>query len=262
VHYTADEEEGAALVPASSPSADLTRLPVLVVEDQAELQLFYSKILRNTAFQTVPARTLREAREQLRQNPPVAIVLDIMLKGEDTWRWLGELKSDPVTAELPVVIVSEAPDSQKGMALGAAAYLNKPIDRARLIAELNRALGTRILVIDDDAATRYGVRRLLANAGYFVHEAIDGESGIITARATRPQLIVLDLGLPDVEGSEILARLKSDDETRDIPVVVATARDLTPADHQVLDVQARAVLTKRELLDRVVTTVATSLKAA
>jgi signal transduction histidine kinase len=124
------------------------------------------------------------------------------------------------------------------------------------------AAGSRVLVIEDDEATRYTLRRLLDTARYRVLEASDGRSGLDAARAARPELILLDLGLPDVDGEEVLLRLEADEATRDIPVVIATARDLSSHERTRLRERTRGVLSKRELEDNLVAVVAATLRDA
>jgi signal transduction histidine kinase/CheY-like chemotaxis protein len=237
------EPQDAAAAPALQPG----KIPVLLVEDEAELRLFYEKILRGTPYQVVPASTLREARDALARATPAAIILDILMRGEDSWRWLGELKGDAATRAIPVVVVTSVEDERKAYALGADAYLNKPIDRALLVEQLDRFLGRRILLIDDDPATRYTLKKLLDSVNCHVVEAADGMSGLEAARVAKPELILLDLGLPDITGEEVLERLGASADTAAIPVVIATARDLSAAERTVLALRARGVLSKRDM---------------
>jgi DNA-binding response OmpR family regulator len=237
-----DEEpqSGAAVV-----EADPSRMSILVVEDEEEAQLVYEKVFRDSAYAMVPARTLRQARRALEQVRPAAIILDIALQQEQTWHWLSELKKDPSTQPIPIVVVSTTDDARKAYALGADAYFVKPFEPADLLARLDACTSERILLIDDDAAYRYTVRKALATTRHQVIEAEDGRSGLHAAQTIRPQLIVLDLGLPDVDGEIVLERLGEDPATRDIPVLVATSRDLTNAERAALSQRARAVLSKR-----------------
>ena len=225
---------------------DRSRVRVLVVEDDENTQLVYEKMLRDTPYQLVAARTLRQANDVLAQARPAAIVLDLKLKGEQTWQWLSDVKRAPATADVPVVIVSTTEDQRKAFALGAEAYFVKPVSREALIAQLDAFTRSRILLIDDDAAWRYTLRKMLHTSRHQVIEAADGGSGLSSAAAAHPQVIVLDLGLPDISGEEVLQRLSSDPVTRDIPVVVATSRDLTAIEHATLAVHAKAVLNKRD----------------
>jgi signal transduction histidine kinase/CheY-like chemotaxis protein len=250
VELVADVEGG----PAEAP-VEPWRLPVLVVEDEPELQLAYEGMLRNSAYRRIEAANLRDAKEAMHKDPPIAIVLDIMLRGEDTWRWLSELKSTATTQRIPIIVISDVAEQRKGFALGADAYVAKPIERAQLLAELDRLTGSRILIIDDDTPTRYMLRRMLESAGFGVIEAVDAASGMSIASASHPTAILLDLGLPDMDGTQLLDLLGEDSRTRDIPVLVATARDLSVVERRSLDRRARAVLTKRELSTGVVAAV-------
>jgi CheY-like chemotaxis protein len=256
----AQEREGPA---APAPAAiEPWRIPVLVIEDQPELLLHYDRILRRTAYQCVPARDLEEAAAALARTRPAAIVLDIRLEGVDSWDWLASLRQDEATHDLPVIVVTHVPDPQRAHALGAQACMAKPVDPPALIAELDRLVGARVLLIEDDEATRYTLRRLLDTSGYHVLEAGDGRSGLAAARTAHPGLIVLDLGLPDLDGLDVLAELEADEGTRGIPVVIATSRDLTSEERLALRRRTRAVLAKRGLEDAMLATVSAVLAPA
>ena len=254
------EELAAPVLP--SAGSDPARMRVLVVEDEEESQLVYEAMFRDSAYQIVPARTLRQASDALAQARPAAIVLDLQLRGEQAWQWLSELKSNPATQHIPVVIVSTTQDQRKGFALGAEAYLVKPIEPEALIAQLDALARGRILLIDDDPAWRYAMRKVLDTSRRQVIEAADGGSGLRSAHAAQPQVIVLDLGLPDMSGEQVLARLGEDPTTRAIPVVVATSRDLTPLEHAALARTANAVLNKRDWESEIVPRVTALLDAA
>jgi signal transduction histidine kinase/CheY-like chemotaxis protein len=241
------------------PAIEPWRIPVLVIEDQPELLLHYDRILRRTPYQCVPARDLKEAAAALARMRPAAIVLDIRLEGVDSWDWLARLRQDEATRDLPVVVVTHVPDPQRAHALGAQACMAKPVDPPALLAELDRLVGARVLLIEDDEATRYTLRRLLDTSGYHVLEAGDGRSGLAAARAAHPGLIVLDLGLPDLDGVDVLAELEADEATRGIPVVIATSRDLTSEERLALRQRTRAVLAKRGLEDAMLATVSAAL---
>jgi len=231
---------------AASISVDPSRMSVLVVEDEEEAQLVYEKIFRDSAYAAVAARTLRHAKQALERLRPAAIILDIMLQREQTWHWLSELKNDPATQSIPIIVVSTTADERKAYALGADAYFVKPFEPPELLARLDACTSRRILLIDDDTAYRYTVRKALAPTRHEVIEAEDGRSGLRAAQLVRPQLIVLDLGLPDVDGEVVLERLGDDPATRDIPVLVATSRDLSSSERAQLSRRARAVLSKRD----------------
>jgi len=248
-----DEADDEAVV------VDPQKMPILVVEDEHATRLFYEKILRDTPYQVVPAPSLREARAAMERLRPGAIVLDILLRGEDAWPWLSQIKNDPATRGIPLLVASAVEDERKAYALGADGYLRKPVERDRLLTELARCAAPRILVIDDDPASRYAIKKILSVAQYAVVEAVDGESGLALARTAHPQLVVLDLSLPDLKGEEVLRRLVHDAETRALPVVIATSRDLAHAERQVLQQHASAVLSKRNLTSDMLPAVASAL---
>jgi len=232
-------------LPPEKLAVDPKLIPILVVEDQPDAQVVYEKMLRGTAYAPVSAHNLRQAREGLQVNP-AAVVLDIQLGYETTWKWLGELKSSPETAALPIIVVTSVEDPRKSFALGADAYLDKPVGRTELLGALNELTRARVLIIDDDPAARYTIRKCFEGEPYHVLEAANAREGLRAAIAMRPELIVLDLDLPDRRGEDVLVELASAQSTSSIPVVVATAEALTPALRERL-VGAAAVLSKGEL---------------
>ena len=120
-----------------APELDQARLPVLVIEDEIETRLLYEKYLRGTGFQPVPARNLREARTLLETIRPAAIILDILLRGEDSWGLLPELKTNPETRDIPVLVITNVDDRQKALSLGADAFAQKPVARRWLLDQLH-----------------------------------------------------------------------------------------------------------------------------
>ena len=221
-------------------------IPVLVVEDEPDAQLVYGKMLAGTGYGAIAAHNLRQAREALAQRTPAAILLDIQLGYESTWRWLGELKSDLATRALPVIVATNVADPRKSYALGADLFLEKPVTRPALIEALNSLTRARILIIDDDPASRYTLRRCFQDEAYHILEAANAREGMRAASTMRPELIVLDLNLPDRRGEEILVELRLSEATCAIPVVVATSETLTPALRVRLG-GAAAVFSKGEL---------------
>ncbi len=238
----------AARPPASVWELDPERIPILAVEDSGETILVYEKMLASGDFQLLAARNLREARDALAAFQPRAIILDILLKGEDSWAFLAELKRHPTTRGIPVAVVSTVDDERKALALGADAYCHKPVDRYRLMQTLTRLIAPesvrRVLVVDDEDVFRYVVCQHLMSAQNVISEATNGEEALRLARAQRPDVICLDLSMPDIDGVEVLRRLRADPLTRDIPVIVVTSRLLDEAAHRTLRELAADVLPK------------------
>jgi signal transduction histidine kinase/CheY-like chemotaxis protein len=210
---------------------DPTRLPVLVVEDDAALILDYQQLLRGTVFQVVPARSLDHARQVLRTLRPRVIVLDVVLGGEECWEFLGELQRDEVTRDVPVLVVTQLEEAGQALALGARAWARKPVERRWLLEQLEAHGGSvdtrRLLVIDDDEVVRYLIKSLLRETAFVISEAAAGAAGIELARLQRPAVILCDLHLPGMSGLEVKATLASDPTTEGIPVIIHTSRVLT-----------------------------------
>jgi CheY-like chemotaxis protein len=228
----------AVFVPDVKRELDASKLPVLVVEDNREALFIYEKYLKTTEFQVVPAQDLKEARRALKEFNPVAVVLDVLLQGEHSWQLLEDLKRDPATRDIPVFVVTVVENEKKAIALGATAFHAKPIDRVWLLSRL-RATSSRVnkslLIVDDDDISRYLVKSLLGNNGYLLLEADRGTEALRLAREGRPDLIVLDLSMPDMSGFEVLDALKADSTTREIPVVIYTSQILTGPERERLE---------------------------
>ncbi len=224
------------------------RAPVLVIEDSPEELLVYEKYLKSSGFEVVPAATIRQARHALAHIRPVAIVLDILLRGEDAWRLLAELKTSAATRRIPVFVVTSVDDERKALSLGADAYARKPLDRRWLLEQLRSVTGEepirRILLIDDDEISRYLMRRLLDDLPCVVSEATSGRAGLQRAREDPPDAILLDLAMPDVSGEEVLEQLRADSVTAGIPVVIVTSKVLADAERSRLSQQALAIVDK------------------
>jgi signal transduction histidine kinase/CheY-like chemotaxis protein len=238
----------------AADALDASRIPVLLIEDEIEARLLYEKYFRGTGFQAIPARSVREARAMLETVRPAAIVLDIVLRGdEDGWNLLSDLKSNPATRDIPVLVVSNLDDPQKALALGADAFCRKPVPRRWLLEHLYAATGVaaprKFLVIDDEEVSRYLLRQLFPAQTGQVLEAGGAAEGLRLAREEQPQLILLDLLMPETNGFEVLERLRSDPKTREIPVVVSTSKVLDAAERQRLERNAAGLIPKNALID-------------
>ena len=233
------------------PSVDQSRIPVLLVEDEIGTIVLYEKYLKQSDFQLFPVRTLAEARHALDAIHPKAIILDILLRGEDSWLFLSRLKSDRATKDIPILVVTSIEDRQKGFSLGADAYCIKPVDRQWLLTQLTQRTRpmaqARVLIIDDELPSRYVLKTLLRDSEYAVMEAVSGEEGLRMAQAHRPQVILLDLVMPDLSGVEVLAALRSDPTTQAIPVIIVTSQTVGKETLAALLNQAAMFLPKQGL---------------
>jgi signal transduction histidine kinase/CheY-like chemotaxis protein len=235
--------------PAAALTADVTRRQVLVIEDDAATQLLYEKYLTGSGFEVLPALSIPSAWQVLQRLKPMAIVLDILMPSEsDGWTFLAEVKASEATRDIPVVVVSVLAEQDKGLALGAEDYCVKPVERKWLLARLRdlarRAPLEKVLIIDDNDVDRYILKGYLADTRYATVEAADGAQGLRLAEAEQPDVIFLDLIMPGMSGFEVLQRLKENPATRDIPVIIVTAKTLDEAERRALKQQAQAVLSK------------------
>lgn len=231
--------------------ADPSSLPVLVVDDSPEMRMMYRGYFKGTGFQPAQAATTREAWEVLERIRPCAVILDIVLRSEDSWTFLAKFKEEPQTRDIPVLVVSTIEDEAKAFHLGADAYLLKPIERPALLARLRALTGkpatTRVLIIDDNELDRYLVKQHLRKLPLEITEAAGGADGVRLARDTAPDMIFLDLTMPDMTGYEVLDQLKMAPELRHIPVAIITSRVLSPSERERLMENAVSVVSKDAL---------------
>ena len=257
-----DQAMDKMLKPAGGADFELdpVRIPVLIVEDHPETRLIYDKFLRNSRYQPLLSGGLREARRFLHQVRPAAIILDLLLSGEDSWQWLAHMKADETTRDIPILIVTTVEDRGKAFMLGADAYQVKPIEPATLIAELDRlvqpsvaaGLSTepdrpRIMIIDDEESFRYILKKCLANILCDVTESGDGMEGIRICRELRPDLIFLDLNMPGRSGWQFLQDLAASERLAGTPVVIVTSQALSPEARALLEQSTRGIVMKNEL---------------
>jgi signal transduction histidine kinase/CheY-like chemotaxis protein len=224
-------------------------LPLLIVEDDPVDMLLYEKILLGSEFQVLPARTLDEARRALRRVRPTAIILDIILEAENGWTLLTELKSHPGTRDVPVLVLTVVDGRERALTLGADHFSLKPIDQSWLLERLGALaakgpVGT-VLIIDDSELDRRRLRDCLAACGrYRILEAEGGKEGLALALTGRPDVIFLDLLMPDMTGFEVMDRLGQDPATDGIPIIINTSSHLDEGDRKRLAVGAQAILEK------------------
>jgi signal transduction histidine kinase/CheY-like chemotaxis protein len=223
---------------------------VLVIDDDPAMHDLVRRTLEKEGIAVIPALTGEEGLELARQLKPAVITLDVMMPGSDGWNVLRALKADPDLARIPVVMLTIIDDKNMGFSLGASEYLTKPVDRERLIRVIRRFRhegGGRALVIDDDEAARDRMRELLRGESWDVAEAVNGREGLEALGHGMPDLILLDLMMPEMNGFEFLAALHAREGGMHVPVVVVTAHDLTPAEREHLSIHVARVFDKDHL---------------
>jgi signal transduction histidine kinase/CheY-like chemotaxis protein/HAMP domain-containing protein len=236
----------------SSPAgAEDSSVTVLVVDDDPASRDLLTTSLRREGYRTVQARGGDEALELARKLRPDAITLDVLMPKTDGWSVLGALKANPELCDIPVIMVTVAPDRSIGLSLGAAEVMTKPVDRAELTSLLRQLLSRDgpILLVEDDLATRETVRSTIEKMGLKVAEVTNGKLALSwLAENPTPALILLDLMMPEMDGFEFLDAFNSRADWRHVPVVIITAKQLTAAERGLLSV--RTVIEKGASIDR------------
>jgi CheY-like chemotaxis protein len=236
-------------LPTDLVARDAGKKVILSIDDEPGVITLYKRYLEKQGYLVIgltdPAKAVEEAKRLL----PFAITLDVMMPNRDGWAVLADLKSAPETSRIPILVCSIIQDKNKGYALGAADYLVKPITEDELLRSLERINRDRsihkVLVIDDEPGAIQLVRRILeSQPGFAVIEAAGGAQGIARTQAEHPDLVILDLMMPDIDGFTVLENIKSNGLTRDTPVVVVTAKELTEEDRQRLQGQTVALFNK------------------
>jgi signal transduction histidine kinase/DNA-binding response OmpR family regulator len=222
---------------------------VLIVEDDQDAARLIADVVAAEGYAVEITASGVQALARAEADRPVLICLDITLEDElDGWEVLARLKSDPATAEIPVVVCTGGNRRDHAAALGAVDFLSKPFPSERLRATIARLVpsqaGVSVLVVDDETAVRSLVAATLAGDGWEIREAADGEEALAAIASARPDVVVLDLVMPKVDGFSVLEALQGDAGTRSIPVVVLTARELSDDDRRWLSERAVAVLVK------------------
>ncbi len=230
-------------VAGSSQQAPL----ILIVDDDATVREVVGRYLEREGFAIAEADGGREGLRLARELNPTAITLDITMPDLDGWTVLAAIKGDPALAAIPVVLLTILDEKNRGFALGASEYLVKPVDRDQLIRvlrQLSMPKGGNILVVDDDELSRHGLRTALEQAGWQVAEADNGQVALAWLKEARPNVILLDLMMPEMNGFEFLDEVRQRDDWRDIPIIVITARDVTAEDRARLNGRVESIIQK------------------
>jgi signal transduction histidine kinase/DNA-binding response OmpR family regulator len=231
----------ASAVPEGAPTA-------LVIDDDPTVHDLMQRFLSKEGLHMRAATSGAEGLRLAHTLRPAVITLDVLMPGMDGWTVLTGLKSAPDLADIPVIMLTIMDDKGMGYTLGAADYLTKPIDWERLAAILRKYPCAHppcaVLIVEDNAAMRAMLRRELEKEGWVVTEAANGREALECVAANRPELILLDLMMPEMDGFAFVEELRQYEAWRSIPIVVLTAKDLTPDDCQRLNGYVEQILQK------------------
>jgi signal transduction histidine kinase/DNA-binding response OmpR family regulator len=245
--------------PAKTPRLELADVAVgskrlaLVVEDDKKAAMLVRIQLEAEGFRVLCTSSAEEALELAGDVTPDLITMDVLLPGISGWDLLARVKEHPNWANVPVVVISIVADRGVGASLGAASVLLKPVSHADLARELTRlgfvtSLGheTRVLVVDDDPHSVEIMCAYLTHIGHSVLRAYGGREGVELARRFHPDLVLLDMIMPDMGGVEVVESLKSEKATASIPVVIVSAKQLDESEREQLNGQVLSVVNKQE----------------
>jgi signal transduction histidine kinase/CheY-like chemotaxis protein len=232
--------------PAVQPEANRI---VLAIDDDPDVIYLLQENLAEAGYRVLGAGGSEEGLQKARALRPFAITLDILMPHKDGWQTLHELKADPVTRDIPVIVLSIVDNKDLGYRLGAFDYLLKPFDREAILATLGHIPPHqgRLLVVDDDPQVVDLVCQLLEGEPYEIAAATDGQEALEAIAEKRPDVILLDLLMPRMDGFGVIDHLQQDPQSRQIPVIVLTAKALTATERATLDQTARTVIQKRGL---------------
>ncbi|MDI6890977.1 MAG: response regulator [Thermodesulfovibrionales bacterium] len=235
---------------------EVAKKTVLAIDDNPEAIDIIRKYL-GEEYRVVGLLSGEKAVEKAKEINPLAITLDILMPRKDGWQVLRELKKTPETQDIPVMILSIVENKRLGFSLGATEYIVKPVEKQVLLRKLRNLEKTRkvkkVLIVDDEPDTVRLIGNAIKEAGYQVTTAYNSEDAIKSIRDLRPDLIVLNLTMPEVSGFDVIEYLKTEKEVKDIPLILLTHKDLTEEEmdelnHRIQAVLNKGVLTREDLL--------------
>lgn len=266
---TVQSEEGVGSlftvrIPTGLPTQDPTRISeparyggqegsqdlVLVIDDDSTAQELLQRLLEQEGFQVMTAGSGSEGLALARQHQPNVITLDMQMPGMNGLAVLTHLKEDAALAAIPVVLITILDQSETGVAIELADHLRKPIDREELVRLLRRYCRPnagpplRILMVEDDTYTRKSVREILASSSDLVFEAENGRLGLQMVAQVQPDIILLDLLMPEMDGFQFVAALRQQEGGAQLPVVVMTGKDLGDAERTQLQGMVERIIEK------------------
>ena len=221
---------------------------ILVIDDDPTIHNLLRRFLDKKGFEVKTASSGTEGIQLAKEIQPQAITLDVMMSGMDGWSVLTALKANPETCDIPVIMMTMVNDRNLGYALGAAEYVIKPIDRQKLENVLARfkpiSDSESILVVEDDPGIREMLCRQLKKENWKVIEAENGKEALYKLKKYTPKLILSDLMMPEMDGFELVHRLRQHEQWRNIPVIILTAKSITHEDRQKLNGEVSQIFEK------------------
>ena len=219
-----------ASVPSQPDASASGRAIIVSIDDDPNIAVLIRQELEDDNYQVISALNADEGIDLVKKHKPVAITLDILMPGKDGWQTISQLKSNPETRDIPIIVVSAIENRSLGFSMGVHDYLVKPFTREDLITALGRILPEGIndvLVVEDEAVANKLLCEMLSLSNIEARTAYNGREALDRIAEQQPDLIFLDLMMPIMDGFEVIQHLQKNDAWKTIPVIVVTAKDLT-----------------------------------
>jgi len=227
------------------------RIDVLLAEDDRAYARLLREHLERAGFSVASTPRAEDALRLLKRSAPRLVLADIQLAGDlDGWDLLMALKKDPASSSTPVIIISATETRVHGLALDGAECLLKPISPEKLRDAIRRQVPVladkRVLIVDDDPLFRREIVELLAAEGAHMEEVANGREALSLLARTLPDLLILDLLMPEVDGFAVLRKLRTDRRAVNLPVLVTTAMDLLPREESYIKRRIASLVSKKQ----------------
>jgi CheY-like chemotaxis protein len=219
---------------------------VLVIDDKLDARLLLSQLLEECGCRVITADSGEAALRHAREVHPDLILLDLMMPEMNGWQVLEKLKSDPAVSGIPVVIASVIAAENRGTLLGALDVLQKPVTQEDIQRVLHRLPHSKVLVVDDSESDRLLMKTALEADGVEVQTAVSGRDGLELLQRFTPDVVALDLMMPEMDGFTFLERLRKNPAHEHLPVVIVTAKDLSSEDRKRINHHAQAIHKKAD----------------
>lgn len=222
---------------------------ILVVDDDPAMRNLLRRQLEKEGFEILEAVDGKQGLAMAREYHPEVITLDVMMPGMDGWSVLKAIKSDEELSDIAVIILSIISDKNIGFTLGAAEYLSKPVDWDMLSEAIKKIIRkpkhpARIMVIEDEQPVRELVTRMLKKEAWQVIEAENGQVALDKLKQDTPDLIILDLMMPVMDGFEFIHQIRENEKYNNIPMIILTAADVNPDEKRYLEDRVISVIKK------------------
>jgi len=223
---------------------------LLAIDDDPNALILLKQNLEDENYYVIGALSADEGIQKAREINPYAITLDILMPNKDGWEVLNCLKADPATQDIPIIVISNIDNKGLGISLGAFDYIVKPLEKEAILSALNRIPlvdGKNVLVVDDEAPAVDLLTQILQEEGYHVKGVYSGKEALHVLETKPPDIILLDLLMPEMDGFEVIQKIKAKNEWCNIPIIVVTAKDLTDEEWNILNTSVDSIIQKSGL---------------